>query len=148
MVAATNEFGATIHRAAGQVTIYRKLNAAGTGFTRKGKFVKRAKSDYATTHDTPAYDIVIPPRPFFRNMIAKDGPTWGTSMASILKAADYNSTATLGRMGALIKGQLQISINQLTSPPNAPSTIRKKGASKPLIDTGIMWQAVDYEVSA
>lgn len=148
MVAAVNEFGATIHRDAGTVTIYRKLKADGSGFARGGRFVKRAKSDFASTHATPAYDITIPPRPYFRNMIAKNGPTWGAAMARNLKRTDYDALAAFGLMGQKIKAQLQTSINELTDPPNAPSTIRAKGFAKPLIGkTRIMWKSVDYRVN-
>ena len=79
-------------------------------------------------------------------MIKANAPTWGDAIAKLLKSTDYKARKTLNSMGALIKGQLQQSINDLTSPANAKSTIAKKGASKPLIDTGYMWNSVDYRV--
>ena len=148
MVAFVNEFGATIQMPARQQTIYRRRNAKGTAFLRKGRFVKRAASNYTTTHTSPAHTIVIPPRPFFRNMIKAKASTWGPAIAILLKKDGYDAPKVLGEMGALIAGQLQQSIQDLTSPPNAASTIRRKGASKPLIDTGKMWQSVAFEVNA
>ncbi len=145
--AATQEFGATINREAGETTIYRKVNAAGTAFLRKGRFVKKKQSNFASTHATPAYTITIPPRPFFRNMIKKNAPTWGGSMATLLKNTEYSARKTLGLMGELIKGQLQQSIVDLMTPPLSEYTILKKGFSKPLIETGHMMNSVDYEVS-
>lgn len=88
-----------------------------------------------------------PPRPFFRNMLDTKAKAWGEQTGKVLKAADFDAKVTLGRMGELIKGQLQGSIRDLTSPPLAPSTVRAKGFAKPLIDTGHMLNSVDYEVT-
>ncbi|MDR3534022.1 MAG: hypothetical protein P4L90_26080 [Rhodopila sp.] len=89
-----------------------------------------------------------PPRPYFRTMLKEKAPTWGADMGKVLVAANYNAVTTLGRMGELIKGQLVQSIKDLTSPPLAPSTVARKGFTKPLIDTGVMWNSVDYEVKS
>ena len=148
MVAAIQEFGATIQHPARQQTIFRKLAAEGTGFLRQGRFVKRSESNFSTTHAVPAHAVVIPPRPFFRQMIAANGKSWGPEMAKLLRADDFDPLKALAQMGALIAGQLVKSIQGFTSPPNAPSTIRRKGFAKPLIDTGLMWQSVDYSVQS
>lgn len=88
-----------------------------------------------------------PPRPFFRNMIAQDGPGWGDQVAAVLKATDYDAPRSLQLMGEEIRGQLQDSILQLVDPPLAPSTVAAKGFDKPLIDTSVMLNSVDYEVT-
>jgi hypothetical protein len=146
-IAAQNEFGATINRAPGTITVYRKVAASGTHFLRNGRFVKRGEANFESTHPYGAYTITIPPRPFFRTMIKKESPFWGGEMAKRLKANDFDAAKTLNQMGALIAGQLQQSIRDMNSPPNTPSTIRKKKSSKPLIDTGYLLASVDYEVS-
>lgn len=87
-----------------------------------------------------------PPRPFFRQMIAKESPTWAPKMAKLAKATDYDGTKVLALMGEDIKGALQQSINDFESPPLAPSTIEAKGFAKPLIDTSHMLNSVAYEV--
>jgi len=89
-----------------------------------------------------------PPRPFFRNMIAAKSKEWGPAMAKLLEANNYDATATLNLTGEAIKGQLQQSINDLVSPPLAPSTIARKGFDKPLIDTSVMINSVDFEVKS
>lgn len=94
-----------------------------------------------------ARGITTPPRPFFRNMIAKESPTWPLKMAKLAKATDYDGDKVLGIMGKDIKGALQQSINDFTSPGLAQSTIDRKGFSKPLIDTEHMLNSVGYEVS-
>lgn len=88
-----------------------------------------------------------PPRPFFRNMIAEHQGTWGAALAKNLKATNYDGRKALERMGQGIAGQLKQSIVDLTDPPLAPSTVARKGFSKPLIDTSHMLNSVDYEVT-
>jgi len=87
-----------------------------------------------------------PPRPFFRNMIAAESPTWAGKMAKLAKATDYDGPRVLAMMGEDVKGALQQSINDLSTPVLAPSTIAAKGFGKPLIDTSHMINSVDYEV--
>ena len=147
MVAMINEFGATISREAGQVTIYRKTNKAGTGFARKGRFVKQRESNFASTHAHGAYEIKIPPRPFFRTMISQNQASWAPTTARLLMQG-MSTDQVMDLMGQEIAGQLRASIIAMNSPPNAPSTIRKKGFNDPLIDTGYMLSRVDYEVES
>lgn len=90
----------------------------------------------------------IPARPFFRQMIAEKKDGWGSSLGVILKASDMDSSKALGLMGEGIEGQLKASINELTQPPLAPSTVAKKGFDKPLIDTAHMRNSVSHEVDA
>jgi hypothetical protein len=88
-----------------------------------------------------------PPRPFFRQMIAAESPTWPGKMAKLAKATDYDGDKVLALMGEDIKGALQQSINEFQSPPLAPSTIEAKGFAKPLIDTSHMLNSITYEVN-
>jgi len=108
-----------------------------------------------------------PPRPFFRQMVAKNKASWGDAVARNYKATGGDIDKTLARMGMEIKGQLQQSIRDLVDPPLAASTILRKGGGtaaklaksraraqklgiagpdKPLIDTGHMLSSVDYIV--
>lgn len=87
-----------------------------------------------------------PPRPFFRNMIAKHKSEWPEAMAAALRMNDYDAAKALGLVGEAIKGQLQQSIRDFTDPPNAPSTIRAKGHDHPLIDTRFLLQNPAVEI--
>lgn len=89
-----------------------------------------------------------PPRPFFRRMIAGESPTWVPKMARLAKATNYNGSQVLGLMGEDITGALKQSINALTDPKLAQSTIAAKGFAKPLVDTGHMLNSVTYKVDA
>ena len=88
-----------------------------------------------------------PPRPFFRRMIAKDSPDWPEQMADQARKTNYDGQLVLDRMGESIVGQLKKSINDLTSPKLAQSTIDAKGFPKPLIETRQMIDRVTHVVS-
>lgn len=89
---------------------------------------------------------VQPPRPYFRNMIAANKREWPDAIAGLLKANDYDADRALDQAGAAIAGQLRQSIVNLWEPPLAPSTIRRKGFDKPLIDTSMLLNSIDHEV--
>ena len=88
----------------------------------------------------------IPPRPFFSNMVRDKSPEWPDALEQNLKDTGYNAQQSLSLMGEGIKGQLQQSIRDTTSPPNSQVTIDRKGFNSPLIDSGHMLNSVDYEV--
>ena len=89
----------------------------------------------------------IPARPFFRIMIQKNSPMWGKLVQAALRMSDYNTKAALSIVGMKMHEQLQQSIEEFTSPGNAPSTIAAKGFDKPLEDSKNMKRAVWFEVS-
>ena len=88
----------------------------------------------------------IPPRPFFRNMIAAKQDEWGPAIADLIVDNDYDMTATLEVAGQAIAGQLRQSIIDTNAPPLAQSTVDRKGFDKPLVDTGHMLNSVDSQV--
>lgn len=65
----------------------------------------------------------IPPRPYFRNMIAKHKEEWPKQAAKLLAGNDYNIKLTLGLMGELIAGELQQSIKEIMDPPLSQVTL-------------------------
>lgn len=88
----------------------------------------------------------IPPRPFFSNMIAAKSPEWGPATGALLVANDYDAAKTLAQVGEAVSGQLRQSIIDTNAPPLAASTVARKGFDKPLVDTGVMLNSIDYEV--
>lgn len=88
----------------------------------------------------------IPSRPFFRNMIAAHEGEWGGNLGNLIETHGYDAHKLLSLMGELIAGQIRNSIQATNSPPNAPATIARKGHDKVLIDSGHMYNSVDYEV--
>lgn len=89
-----------------------------------------------------------PPRPFFRNMIEDQMPTWAKKLGIAIPFTGYRSKEALELVAADIKGHLIESINLLQDPPLAPYTIEKKDFAKPLIDTAVMVRSVDWVVEA
>lgn len=93
--------------------------------------------------------VNIPERPFMRNTVAKKKSIYKRHMrkaASQIMAGSSTIPVVLNKLGILVQGDIQGEITSLNSPPNAPSTIRQKGSSNPLIDTSAMRQAVTWEV--
>ena len=88
----------------------------------------------------------IPPRPFFTNMIRRESSGWPDLMQAQLKATGYDAKTTMERMGAVLKGQLQLSIRTGPFAPLKPATVARKGFATPLIDTGHMINSVDWQV--
>ena len=115
-----------------------------TAKTPNGEIVPTAQVAAWNEFGDPGHNR--PPRPFFRNMVEAKKGGWGKSMANLLKQNGGNVADMMDAMGVGISGQLQHSINEFTDPPLAKSTIAAKGFSKPLIDTGEMLRAVDFEV--
>lgn len=88
----------------------------------------------------------IPPRPFFRNMIAAKQSEWPKTIAGLLKQTNYDAQKTLRLAGEAIAGQLRQSILNTNAPPLKPATVKRKGFAKPLVDTSHMLRSIDYEV--
>ena len=92
----------------------------------------------------------VPARPF----IGLSSGDINNQCAPILEqsAAALNNNNTqqydqlLDAAGSVAAGIVKQQITDLRSPPNAQSTIERKGSSNPLIDTGLMRQTVTYKV--
>ena len=91
----------------------------------------------------------IPERPFMRNALRNNRGKYRnalrTSARKILLGETSLSTV-LGKLGALVQGDIQMEITTLNSPPNSAVTIARKGSSKPLINTGAMRAAVTWVI--
>lgn len=111
MVASVHEFGATIQRGKGSIS--------------------------------------IPERSFLRTAFDDKNEQWASFFKSQLKhvlALQMDVQTLFNRLGARMVGDIQEKITDLDAPPNAPSTIAKKGSSNPLIDTGGLRMRITYRV--
>lgn len=144
-VAYWNEYGAQVDVPEHQITNYRLVNEKTGDFRRNGRFVKKAKSNFATTHTVPAHTITIPARSFFRKTIRENKAKWLKSMPELVK--QHNPTKALKLTGEMMKDDLVESIMTWTEPPNSKSTIAKKGSNAPLRDTMQMARSIGVEVS-
>ncbi|WP_430248420.1 hypothetical protein ACIH2S_07420 [Providencia sp. PAZ2] len=144
-VAYIHEFGASINQAERTGTIYRSIRKDGA-FNKNGRFVKARNANFATEHSIPAHTINIPPRPFFRSVIANGKTTWSAILSNGIK----NRGSIKGGMeylGGAIVEELHASVMTWTSPPNAASTIAKKGSNSPLRDSMRLSRSFSYEVN-
>jgi hypothetical protein len=142
MVASVQEFGGSMQIPARTQDLNFKINAN----TGKSRFAKAGKANFVQSVTIPAHTVTIPARPFFRSMLDQKASGWGVQAGKALKAADFNAKTALASMGELIQRELQDSIRDLQTPPNAASTVRKKGFNNPLIDHGDMLRLVNFEV--
>lgn len=91
----------------------------------------------------------IPERPFMRGAMRANRGKYQRAMSAgareILQSGS-SLRSVLSRLGIIAQGDIQSEITSLQSPPNSPTTIRLKGSSNPLIDTGEMRQKVTWKV--
>lgn len=100
----------------------------------------------------------IPPRPFMRPAIQDNKKEWANQIgkginAVIRGAIDLDSA--LGQAGLIAKADVEKSIEKVISPPLADSTLHarrtrknknKNQSDKPLIDTALMRDSVQFNV--
>ena len=92
----------------------------------------------------------IPPRPFMSVLKNEYGDYLkkvAADEANKIVNGTSNSGAFFKAFGVRAKGALQRAMRKSDEyVPNAPSTIKQKGSSRPLFDTGTLIRSVDYEV--
>lgn len=90
----------------------------------------------------------IPPRPFMRPAVHRNRQMLVERLRSEYKKALRNNTNTMDVLeifGQLVQGLIQNQIINTTYPPNAPSTIKRKGINAPLRDTKLMLHSVSHQ---
>lgn len=100
---------------------------------------------YIKEHGSPAYRV--PPRPFLEPGIEKHLDLVESGMkAALLDVLDGgDGKAQRERLGATMTAKVQAYFQEDNGwPPNAPSTIKKKGSAQPLVDTGALRQSITY----
>lgn len=87
----------------------------------------------------------IPSRAFIRTTVKEQKENWA-KLAQQGAKAGYSIEKILGLVGTQMQQDIQYSITIWSDPPNAPSTVARKGFNKPLIDTSLMRDSIKYEV--
>ena len=91
----------------------------------------------------------IPARPFLRTSMRNNRAKYlkmAHADAKQILAGSMSIERSLARIGIVAQGDVQMSIVAGNWTPNAPSTVKRKGSSRPLIDTGAMRQAVTWVI--
>lgn len=121
---------------------------------RNGKVIRgRIKNGRALLADVAAFNEFgtsrVPARPFMSQTFDKNITQTNRFISSeydkILQQKQ-NFSNGLGRIGIFYQGKIQSEIVNGRFVENKVSTIRAKGSSKPLIDTGRLRQSINYEV--
>ena len=90
----------------------------------------------------------MPSRPFMRQTLSENQDKikqlFDDAGKAVVKGAKADEV--YNKIGVVAKAMMQDQIVNGKYKPNAPSTIRKKGSDRPLIDTGQMRQSVNYEI--
>jgi len=123
----------------------------------KQKSHKRGKGSEPTpiamigaVHEFGSEKMGIPERPWLRPGIRSGKEAFrALNRVNIVRVLRGELTAqqALGQLGAMAVGVVQRYIRSARFTPLKPATIRAKGSSAPLIDTGQMMQSVTFELS-
>lgn len=143
VVAAANEFGATIQHPGGTPYGYKTKEDAVAGrvrFMRKGEGVMQLGV-------TSAHKITIPERPALRTGARDAMPEIKQlSIVSLRKINEGGMTMTQlsDQIGSLAVAKIQETISNGVGPANADSTIKQKGSSTPLVNNGHYRQSIRH----
>jgi len=96
-------------------------------------------------HEFGAPRVGVPQRSWLRTGADEAKPALNKLIQKQYDAVLRGQTSVhlaLRTLGVFMTGRIKRKIRNLKFPPNAPSTIRKKGSANPLIDTGQMVQSI------
>lgn len=100
-------------------------------------------------HEFGAPELGIPERSVVRRSIRENlGKYKKLNLVNLRKVVRSEMTVAqaLGILGAVAAGDVQMTIRKADLAPLKPATIKRKGSSKPLIDTGQVIQSITFEV--
>lgn len=102
----------------------------------------------AAANEFGTSDGHVPERSFLRSTVDEKRGEYAEDLAKVVDDIIDGRGARpgLSRIGVRAKADVQRKIRALRTPPNAASTVKQKGSSNPLIDTGRLRQSIDYEL--
>lgn len=139
------EYGETIKIPEHEQKIYKSYNEKRQNFNKNGRFEKKSQANFAQSVTIPEHTITIPPRPFLRNAMETNEEHFHKVFKQSIQRGKTVRQA-LRLVGQQMRNAIIESINTTLTPPNAKSTIKSKGSSHPLIDSGTLRNSVGYEV--
>jgi hypothetical protein len=89
--------------------------------------------------------VYIPPRPFMRPTVAAKGAEWMALLergAAVVLTGGMTAHDVMEQVALKAAADVAKTITEVMEPPNAPSTIKRKGFNKPLVHTRQMFQSV------
>jgi hypothetical protein len=100
---------------------------------------------YAAKNEFGSFSENIPSRPFLRTTFSRYKEDINSALDKIMKEfVNQNKDANffMNKLGLAVAGFVKLNINDGNWAPNSPTTIKRKGSNKPLIDMGAMRQAI------
>ena len=148
-LAVVHEFGANINHPGG--TPYTVFGGGGrSGGMVGGAAIFLRKGDPRAIGVTRPHQIRIPERSFLRSAFDQNRRVYERMLEQgtgrVIDGTD-KPARVVGLIGEKHVADVVNGINAGIAPPNAPSTIARKGASKPLIHTGQLKMAIKVKVS-
>lgn len=97
------------------------------------------------------FGLGVPERSFIRAWFdqneSQNKDTLRNVGTGLVKGAIPDATTALNQAGLSFVGSMQGRMSAGVPPPNAPSTIARKGSSTPLIDTGQLRASIRHKVT-
>lgn len=140
---AIHEFGAEINHPGGTSYGYASKAASERNEVR---FLKSG-SGYMEIGVTGPHTVNIPARPWLNPGVDSGTQEYLKIIERALESGEPLDKA-LNQIGVVAVGMVQKYMTELKSPPNAPSTIKAKGSSNPLIDSGALRQSITYKITS
>jgi hypothetical protein len=102
----------------------------------------------ATVHEFGSAIRNIPPRPYFRTTLQKNNFYKSLREMTFKKVirGELSQSVAMHQLGDTIANDIKDAIIDVDSPALKVETIKNKGSSNPLIDTGHLKQSVTYKV--
>ncbi len=104
--------------------------------------------DVATFNE---FGLGVPERSFIRGYVDENEQAIRNDikkLALLIMKGEKTTEEALELLGLKTVGGIQKRISAGIDPPNATSTVRRKGSSKPLIDTGQLRSSITHRVNA
>jgi len=99
--------------------------------------------------ENPGGWVIIPERSYLRAWFDENVDALQATMERLIGQVvegKISGRAALETIGGYVVTHIQAYMVDLKTPPNAPSTIARKGSSNPLIDTGQLKDAITWRV--
>jgi hypothetical protein len=151
-IAAANEFGATIKRKGTKGGVSFGFRTKKDLEANKIRFLKPGKGvvSLGVTKPSGPFTIKIPERSFLRSAIDENKQVIvkfvDQQAINLIVKQNQSLKRTLGLLGLFGVKLVKEKIVRGPFVPNAPSTIRKKKSSKPLIDKGRLFGSITHKV--
>lgn len=108
-----------------------------------------AVNEFGATGAGRNKSVTIPERSFMRSTMEthkNEIHNYASGQLLLALSGKSNAPQAFKRIGIYIESLIKRTITNLRTPPNAPSTIKGKGSSNPLIDTGRMRSSIASKV--